>query len=496
MQKHLRYALAALSLAAAITAANAQGGDPTIPDPQPWVRLGISNWDASMVDEATVHFGIGSPSEDVLDVPKPDDLSTMPLYIATLSPNGTPLALNAYGPYTQEVVLPIQLRADQADLYTISVLDLGLLDGATCITLEDMETGNTMVLQTGLEIDVEVPAGEPLGARYKLHAFLPTSIAIEHVLCPHGSNGSATVVPTGNGPWNITWLNYENLEIAQQQGGTEPVTQGGLYPGPWTVVVEGLDGCGTQEFPIFIEVPQELNIAAEAQPTTCAEGANGSITLEAAGGVVPYTYEWSNGSTTQDLTDVPAGTYSVTVQDANGCSTTFNGLVVDAPEPIAGSIVAPASIGRYEPLVFSSNAAAGVARTWDFGDGSGSLVPEPLHAYQNLGIHTVRLTLTEGQCNTTVEQEVLVQSTVGVGEFDTDEVRAYSAGGLITVNNPLHVDLHLHIFDATGRIITTTRIAAQTPRLELSTAGWNHGLYFLNASTPWEQWTFSLPVVE
>jgi len=496
MQRNLRYALAIISVAAAITAANAQGGDPTIPDPQPWVRLGISSLDATMVDETTVHFGFGVPGDDPLDIAKPDDLASMPLYIATLSEMGVPLALNAYGPYSQEVVLSVQLRAEVADLYTISVLDLGMLAGVTCITLEDLETGNIVALQAGLEIDVEVPAGEPLGARYKLRAFLPTTISLEHVLCPHGSNGAATVVPTGYGPWNITWLNYEDLVIAQQLGENEPVTQGGLYPGAWTVVVESLDGCGTQSFPIFLEVPQELSIAAESQSTTCAESSNGSIALQAAGGVVPYTYEWSNGSTVQNLQNVPAGTYSVTVQDANGCSSTFNGLSVSAPEPIAGSILAPASIGRFEPVAFSSNAAAGVLRTWSFGDGSGSLVPEPLHAYQHLGIFTVRLTLSEGSCNTTVEQDILVQSTVGVGELDTDEVRAWSAGGLITINNPLHVDLHVHIFDATGRITTSTRIPAQTPRLELSTAGWSHGLYFLNASTPWEQWTFSLPVVE
>lgn len=496
MQRNLRYALAIISLAAAITAANAQGGDPTIPDPQPWVRLGISNWDASMLDEATVHFGVGEPGEDVLDVAKPDDLGSMPLYIATLSDTGVPLALNAYGPYSQEVVLPVQLRAELADVYTITVMDLGMLNGQTCITLEDLETGAIIVLEEGLDIPVEIPAGDPLGARYKLRAFLPTTIAIEHVLCPHGSNGSATVVPTGYGPWNITWLNYEDLEVAQQLGEEGPVTQGGLYPGAWTVVVEGLDGCGTRSFPIFIEVPQELSISHEGQPTVCAESSDGSIALQAAGGVVPYSYEWSTGATSQNLQNVPAGTYFVTVQDANGCSTTFNGLTIEAPEPIAGSILAPASVGRFEPVVLSSNAAAGVARTWDFGDGSGSLVPEPLHAYQHLGIFTVRLTLSEGSCNTTVEQDILVQSTVGVGEFDNDEVRAWSAGGLITVNNPLHVDLHVHIFDATGRIVTTTRIAAQTPRLELSTAGWTKGLYFLNASTPWEQWTFSLPVVE
>lgn len=496
MRSILLNTLATLALAAPFTAALAQSGDPTIPDPQPWVRLSIANADFSMTDEATLHFGIGAPGEDPMDVAKPDDLSTMPLYIAILSYIGTPMALSAHGPLTEEVIVPIQLRADVGDIYTIKVRDLGSLNGQTCIYLVDLETGETTILEEGLELSVPVHAGEPLGARFKLHVFMPTSIALEHALCASGSNGEATLVPSGYGPWNITWLNYEQLELAQQTGATGTVTQDGLYPGNWTVIVEALDGCGTQEFPIIIEKPQELSITTLPIAPACHLSSDGSIQLNPAGGTAPYLFGWSNGDHTQDLMGVPAGTYSVTVVDANNCTTTFSGLSIQAPAPIAGEIVAPHMINRFEPLSFSSTAAVGISRTWEFGDGTGSLVPEPLHAYQNLGIFTIRLTLDDGTCSTMISRDILVQGTVGVGEFESDEVRAWSAGGMITVNNPLHTDLHLHIFDATGRITTTTRVPAQTRRLEISTAGWSHGLYFLNASTPWEQWTFSLPVVE
>ena len=62
----------------------------------------------------------------------------------------------------------------------------------------------------------------------------------------------------------------------------------------------------------------------------CKGDATGSIDIEVAGGEEPYTYEWDNGSTTQQITDLTATTYKVTVTDANG---TTNKINVTVPQP-------------------------------------------------------------------------------------------------------------------------------------------------------------------
>ncbi|MEZ4919308.1 MAG: SprB repeat-containing protein [Saprospiraceae bacterium] len=71
--------------------------------------------------------------------------------------------------------------------------------------------------------------------------------------------------------------------------------------------------------------------------------ANGSIDLSVNGGTAPYTYTWSNGSTTEDLNNLSAGTYCVTVSDANGCSAVSCGTVEDPGTLILGADVVNAT---------------------------------------------------------------------------------------------------------------------------------------------------------
>jgi len=68
----------------------------------------------------------------------------------------------------------------------------------------------------------------------------------------------------------------------------------------------------------------------------CNPGNTGIVALSVAGGTMPYTYAWSNGATTEDISNLPAGTYCVTVTDANGCTVT-DCATITAPSPITAN---------------------------------------------------------------------------------------------------------------------------------------------------------------
>ena len=92
-----------------------------------------------------------------------------------------------------------------------------------------------------------------------------------------------------------------------------------------------------------ITQPPALLVSATATPVSCFGGANGTVTSIASGGTPGYTYLWSNGTTTANLTAVAAGTYTVTVRDANNCSATASATVTQPATALTASATATAT---------------------------------------------------------------------------------------------------------------------------------------------------------
>ena len=71
----------------------------------------------------------------------------------------------------------------------------------------------------------------------------------------------------------------------------------------------------------------------------CIGDANGAIDLEVTGGFEPYSYEWSNGSTSEDIVGLIADTYTVTVTDDTGCESIKDIQLQDPDSIVSNAIV-------------------------------------------------------------------------------------------------------------------------------------------------------------
>ncbi|QHT71624.1 T9SS type B sorting domain-containing protein [Rhodocytophaga rosea] len=166
----------------------------------------------------------------------------------------------------------------------------GLVAGTYTITITD---ANTCSVSQTITLTKEISP-------------LSVSVSAKSVICNGSSNGSATATVSGGvAPYTYAWSN-----------GTTTAAVTGLKAGEYSVTVTDKAGV-KQSKTIAITQPTAINVSETVVAETASS--KGSINLTVSGGTSPYTYKWSNGATTQDLTSVSAGSYTITVTDANNC---------------------------------------------------------------------------------------------------------------------------------------------------------------------------------
>jgi Secretion system C-terminal sorting domain/SprB repeat len=133
--------------------------------------------------------------------------------------------------------------------------------------------------------------------------------------------GSITVVATGgSGTYTYRWSN-----------GATTATISSLAGGNYTVTVTDGSGCTNSSTVNVPSVTSNLtSTIALTKSIAYQGGSDGEATVTAVNGRGPYTYRWSNGSTLATATGLKAGTYTVTITDANGCTTT-NSITISEP---------------------------------------------------------------------------------------------------------------------------------------------------------------------
>jgi gliding motility-associated-like protein len=202
---------------------------------------------------------------------------------------------------------------------TITLAVSGGTPGYTYLWSNSLTTQNLANLVNGT---YTVTVTDSKGCTNVASATVQTSapVALTHtqvnVLCFGNATGSIDLTATGGtGPYNYNW-----------GGGITTEDRSGLTAGTYAVTVSDVNNCSAI-LSATITQPNAPLTATETHTNAGCNGGTGSIDATVTGGTAPYTYSWTGGATTEDLSGIPAGTYTLTVTDGNGCTTTVSATI-------------------------------------------------------------------------------------------------------------------------------------------------------------------------
>ncbi len=148
------------------------------------------------------------------------------------------------------------------------------------------------------------------------------SLITNSISC-NGSNDGAIQINLQNG---IGAYNY-NWNPAVSTGSS--VT--GLSAGTYTINVVDAAGCKVDSVVVINEPPLLTTAISSKNNIRCFGGNEGYINTNSTGGVNPYNFVWSNALSTQNISSLSAGNYSLTVTDANGCTSMATTAITQPP---------------------------------------------------------------------------------------------------------------------------------------------------------------------
>jgi gliding motility-associated-like protein len=225
-------------------------------------------------------------------------------------------------------------------------------------------------------------------------------------VCSNGVNGSATAAPAGGtAPYTYSW-------------NTSPVqsvpTATSLTSGVYTVSVTDAAGC-TGQSDATVPVTPPVIVTAVTAPVSCFSGNDGRAIATAVNGNAPYTFVWNTSPSQVNDTafSLPAGTYTVTVTSAGGCTDTTSVTVLQ-PQKLNASVVSQPSCAGFS---FGSATGSATGGTTPYGYSWNTSPAQTSSSLAGLSAGTYVLTVTDSK-------GCLDTSIAHVGMFPQPQINA------------------------------------------------------------------------
>ena len=253
---------------------------------------------------------------------------------------------------------------------------------------------------------------------------------ITNAPCFGQSGGSIDLnVAGGTMPYTYFWNTGDTLQDLV-----------GIPAGQYTVVVSDSNNCASS---LIINLTQPQSAVAinltSVQPS-CFGYANGSLAVVASGGLAPYTYLWSNGAQTSNISNLTAQEYVLTVTDANGC-VRMDTITLNQPDSLVAQFNIPDAFGcaPFQAQLINQSIGQYSNVLWTIGNGDVVFNPDTAYyTFNQVGCFDITLTITsQNGCTasaTTNSAICVIPGPIASFYATTEQIDFYS-GQIQFVNN-------------------------------------------------------------
>lgn len=152
------------------------------------------------------------------------------------------------------------------------------------------------------------------------------NVTPQAVKCTNGNDGGLQIdIGGGTAPYRISYRTSGGTYSIPVSSSNGSFLIGSLTAGIYDLRVVDVYDCPREVLSVSVTEPPQLTASFAVENAICKFSSDGKITLTVNGGIAPYTYNWANfTNNSPTLTNIPAGTYQVTVTDLNNCSLILN----------------------------------------------------------------------------------------------------------------------------------------------------------------------------
>ncbi len=404
------------------------------------------------------------------------------------------LTIDARPMPTVQLEIPVYLDLPSAGDYVISFTELQNVPLASCLTIEDTETGTITAIEQGTEVIVSV--GAPYqGNRMIIRVSPSVVISSNDALC-NGTETGEIAVEVPEGDWTYSIINELGTTVYTGSGTS---TFDASVAGTFTVeIINSLEACGATTHEVFVNEPAPVEFSSASEIDLCNETNSGSVSFNTVNaGEYSYSLVDQNGTvvasgTTNEsamvISELGASNYVLSI--ASACGNYTSELSTIDLNALAGSASADDNSiefveGTTGVIVLHADVENATSIIWMLGDvviGEGNSINYDVTASGN---YIFTMIASNDNCELIGEVEVVAQTTVGVSESLSAEISVIrrDGGALINFNGVSATSCNVSVFNSIGQIVYEKNggiSAGQTLFVDMD--GFAQGIYTVRIS--------------